>query len=347
MRTAILDIGSNSAHLKVVDLAPGEPVRTVRSVKRPTRLAEAITVDGRIGPAAAGRLTTAVAEALLAARDEGAHELVAFGTAALRDASNRDEVVAGLAARTGVEPAFLSGVDEARLTFLAARGWYGWSPGPLLMADIGGGSLEIAAGDGTEPGYAVTLPLGAGRLTREHLPGDPPRRRDVKRLRRLVEEHLADRLPDDPGELWDGRPGDGPGSGRAIATSKVFTQLARSLRERDAEGRRVLRRKALRDRIPRLARMTADERAGLKGVSATRARQLLAGAIVAEAVMRRLRVRHLEICPWALREGIALRRLQQIGGPGPCVDDIGHLLRPMPAPRSRLHAVEAVGASAS
>nr|BFE28130.1 Ppx/GppA phosphatase family protein [Actinomadura rugatobispora] len=343
-----MDIGSNSAHLKVVDLEPGEPVRPIRSVKRPTRLAEAITRGGRIGPRASGRLSTAVAEALVAARDEGADELVAFGTAALRDASNRAEVVAGLAARTGVEPSFLSGVDEARLTFLAARGWYGWSAGPLLLADIGGGSLEIAAGDGTEPGFAVTLPLGAGRLTREHLPGDPPRRRDVKRLRGVVGEHLDDRLPDGPDGLWEGRPGEGPGAGRAVATSKIFAQLARSLRRRDAEGRRILRRKDLRDQIPRLARMTAADRTGLKGVSATRARQLLAGAIVAEAVMRRLELRRLEVCPWALREGIALRRLQQIGGPAPSVDDdIGHLLRPMPGPRSRLHCVGGVGAGAS
>jgi exopolyphosphatase/guanosine-5'-triphosphate,3'-diphosphate pyrophosphatase len=63
--------------------------------------------------------------------------------------------------------------------------------------------------------------------------------------------------------------------------------------------------------------------------------------------MRRLRVDRLEICPWALREGIALRRLQQIGGPGPCGDDIGHLLRPMPCPGPRLHPVDAVEAGVS
>ncbi|MEW2357207.1 Ppx/GppA phosphatase family protein [Spirillospora sp. NPDC029432] len=329
MRSAILDIGSNSAHLKIVDLRPGEPIRDVRSVKRPTRLAESITLDGRLGPAAAGRLGAAVSGALAVARDEGAEELVAFATSALRDAVNREEIVAGLAARTGVEPAFLSGEDEARLTFLAARGWYGWSAGPLLLADIGGGSLEIAAGDGAEPAFAMSLPLGAGRLTRDHLPGDPPGRSDTRALRRFVRDRLAECLPAEPLA----------GPARPIATSKIFTQLARLNRRRNAAGDRILRRKDLRARIPKLAAMTADERADLKGVSPSRARQILAGAVVAEEVMRHLGLKRLEICPWALREGIALRRIQHLDGLSRHSDDIDHLLRPMPDRRARLRAV--------
>jgi exopolyphosphatase/guanosine-5'-triphosphate,3'-diphosphate pyrophosphatase len=339
MRTAILDIGSNSAHLKIVDLEPGEPVRQVRSAKRPTRLAESITTDGRIGLAAAGRLASAVTAALELARRDGAGELIAFATSALRDAANREEITAALGARTGVEPAFLSGEDEARLTFLAVRAWYGWSAGPLLLADIGGGSLEIATGHGAEPGYAVSMPLGAGRLTREHLAGDPPRRKDVKRLRRFVREQLADRLPPDSADLWAGCPGDGAGAGRAIATSRIFTQLAKLTRERNPEGYRVLRRKAVREQIPRLAALEAAERARLKGVSASRARQILAGAVVAEATMRQLGLRRLEICPWALREGIAIRRLQQLSGPSPHGDDITPLLRPLSKGRAHLQAV--------
>ncbi|MFI0350738.1 Ppx/GppA phosphatase family protein [Actinomadura sp. 9N407] len=332
MRSAILDIGSNSAHLKIVDLEPGEPARDVRSVKRPTRLAESLRRDGRLGPAAAGRLGASVAEALAVARAEGAQELIAFATSALRDAVNRGEIVAGLAARTGVEPAFLSGEDEARLTFLAARGWYGWSGGPLLLADIGGGSLEIATGEGAEPDLAMSLPLGAGRLTRDHLPGDPPGRKDVKRLRGFVRERLAECLPRGPYDP-------GPEPARAIATSKIFTQLAKLNRRKDADGNRILRRKDLRAQIPRLAGMTAAQRTRLKGVSASRAPQILAGAVVAEAVMGHLGLKRLEICPWALREGIALRRIQHLDGLGPHSDDIAHLLRTLPEGRARLQAV--------
>ena len=75
---------------------------------------------------------------------------------------------------TGVELQVLTGAEEARLTFLAARRWFGWSAGKLLVLDIGGGSLEIAYGIDEEPDAAASLPLGAGRLTAGWLPDDPP-----------------------------------------------------------------------------------------------------------------------------------------------------------------------------
>ncbi|MFI0445347.1 Ppx/GppA phosphatase family protein [Actinomadura sp. 6N118] len=336
MRTAILDVGSNSAHLKVVDLAAGRPMRTVLSAKRPTRLAEAIQEDGQISRAAVGRLVSAVSAAHCVARAEGSAELIAFATSAVRDAVNRCDIVDQVTGRTGVDLGFLSGHDEARLTFLAVRAWYGWSAGPLLTADIGGGSLEIATGSGAEAGTALSLPLGAGRLTRDHLPNDPPSRNEVRRLRRFLAAQLAEHL----GAGDYGQP-----EAHAVATSKTFTQLAKLTRDRGPNGYRVLRLKALDKQIPRLAKRTAAERADLKGISRSRARQILAGAMVAEATMASLGLTRIEICPWALREGIALRRLQQLhSGNGHQIDDIGHLLQPLrdtPTPIRSLTTVSA------
>jgi exopolyphosphatase/guanosine-5'-triphosphate,3'-diphosphate pyrophosphatase len=325
MRTAILDVGSNSAHLKLVDLAAGGPIRTVTSVKQPTRLAESITPDGRIENEAVDRLVSAVAVSIGIAKAACAGELIAFATSAVRDATNRCHIVERIAAHTGVDMRFLPGRDEARLTFLAARAWYGWSTGPLLLADIGGGSLEIATGDGTEPDTALSIPLGAGRLTRDHLPGDPPRHEHVERLRHHVADELVTYLT---GQLTDQQPHQ-----HAVATSRTFTQLAGLTRGKSKEGRRVLRLEALREQIPHLAKLKTSERARLKGVSASRAHQILAGAIVAEALMTALDLARLEICPWALREGIALRRLQQLSTSAGQVGDIGHLLQPLPAQR--------------
>ena len=86
----------------------------------------------------------------------------------------------------------LSGVDESRLTFLAVRRWYGWSAGRIINIDIGGGSLELSSGVDEEPEVALSLPLGAGRLTREWLPDDPPGRRRVAMLRDWLSTELAD-----------------------------------------------------------------------------------------------------------------------------------------------------------
>jgi exopolyphosphatase/guanosine-5'-triphosphate,3'-diphosphate pyrophosphatase len=329
MRTAILDVGSNSAHVKIVDLAVGRPIRTLRSAKHPTRLAESLTPAGHIEQKSVDRVASAVAAAVRVANAEGATELIAFATSAIRDATNRRDVVAIIAERTGIELEFLPGRDEARLTFLAARAWYGWSTGPLLLADIGGGSLEMAAGDGSEPDLALSMPLGAGRLTRRHLPGDPPRRKHVRRLRR----HVADQLATNLTQLIHhraARPDESP-KARAVATSKTFAQLARLTQGTTGNGRRVLDLKPLRGQITRLARLTTSERAQLQGISSPRAHQILAGAIIAEELMTALGLTRLEICPWALREGIALRRLQQLRAVSRQPDDIGHLRQPIVA----------------
>ncbi|GGV07378.1 hypothetical protein GCM10010182_28030 [Actinomadura cremea] len=333
MRIGVLDVGSNSAHLKIVDLAEGRPPCTVDTLKHPTRLAEAIAPDGTIGDEAVRRLVGAVGQAACTAALHGVDELIAFATSAVRDAANRDEILARVADRTGVELGFLTGAQEATLTFQAVRAWYGWSARRLLVVDIGGGSLEIAAGEGQEPDVALPLPLGAGRLTRRHLPGDPPGPERVRRLRRHVRRKLADATAPLAGDL------DGRAAGTvAVATSRVLTQLAvlggAPKPRKGPHVRRVLRRARLRGQIDDLAGMTASQRAGLRGISAPRAPQILAGAIVAEATMSALHVKHMEVCPWALREGIILHRWEMLADPA------ARSPTPLPAsPRPRSHLI--------
>ncbi|TML28830.1 MAG: hypothetical protein E6G35_08075 [Actinobacteria bacterium] len=306
MRLGVLDIGSNSANLRVVDAYPGSPPLPVYRHKTPTRLAEALRPDGTIESEVIARLVAAVRTALDGARAQQVAELIPFATSAIRDAANRDEVLRALHSGAGIGIGYLSGEDEARLTYFAAHRWYGWSAGPLLLLDIGGGSLEIAQGRDEDPGLAISLPLGAGRLTRTHLPDQPPDRKQLKALRAHIREVLA---PDVERLHWEGRPA------RSVATSKMFKQLARFAGADDADGRRVLNRAELRTWIPRLAAMTPAQRAELPGVPASRARQLLAGAIIAATTMHELGVEQVEICPWALREGILLRRLAPLPSP--------------------------------
>jgi exopolyphosphatase/guanosine-5'-triphosphate,3'-diphosphate pyrophosphatase len=323
MRIGVLDVGSNSVHLTIADLNPAEPPRTVASVKRRTRLAEAIEADGSIGEQAVDRLVAAVAETAAESRERNVDELVAFATSAVRGAANRRWITARARVETGLELGFLDGPDEARLTFLAARRWYGWSAGPLLLLDIGGGSFELAYGDGDEPGVPLSLPLGAGRLTREYLPGDPPSAGDVERLR----EHVRRVLRDGTRELRSR-----PAPMRVAATSKTFKQLARLTGAPKARAgpyvRRTLRRDDLRGKIPKLARRSARRRARMRGVSENRAGQILAGAIVAEAAMTALDLEEVDICPWAVREGVICHRMATM--PAPAAGDLHDLLEVRP-----------------
>ncbi|MDT0404229.1 Ppx/GppA phosphatase family protein [Streptomyces edwardsiae] len=308
MRLGVLDVGSNTVHLLVVDAHPGARPLPAHSHKADLRLAQLLDDDGAIGPDGVDRLISIIHEALQAAEDKGVEELLPFATSAVRDAGNADDVLTRVREETGVELQVLSGDEEARLTFLAARRWFGWSAGKLLVIDIGGGSLEIAYGMDEEPDATVSLPLGAGRLTAARLPGDPPEPDDVRALRRQVRTEIA-RTVGDFSRL--GAPD------HVVATSKTFRQLARIAgAPGSAEGlyvQRELKRESLEAWVPRLAAMTTAECAELPGVSDGRAGQLVAGALVAEGAMDLFGVERLEVCPWALREGVILRRLDHMG----------------------------------
>ena len=307
MRLGVLDVGSNTVHLLVVDAHPGARPLPAHSHKVELRLAQLLDEDGAIGPEGVDKLVGVVQEALQAAEDKGVEELLPFATSAVREASNADDVLARVQTETGVELQVLTGAEEARLTFLAVRRWFGWSAGKLLVLDIGGGSLEIAYGIDEEPDTAVSLPLGAGRLTAAWLPGDPPEPDAIRALRRHVRAQIARTV----GEFSRfGAPD------HVVATSKTFKQLARLAgAARSADGlyvQRELKRGSLESWVPRLAGMTTAQRALLPGVSEGRAEQLIAGAMVAEGAMDLFGVENLEVCPWALREGVILRRLDQM-----------------------------------
>ncbi|GAA3893830.1 Ppx/GppA phosphatase family protein [Streptomyces lacrimifluminis] len=308
MRLGVLDVGSNTVHLLVVDAHPGARPLPAHSHKVELRLAQLLDDAGAIGPEGVDKLVAVIQDALQAAEDKGVVDLLPFATSAVREATNADDVLARVQAETGVELQVLTGSEEARLTFLAARRWFGWSAGKLLVLDIGGGSLEIAYGIDEEPDTAVSLPLGAGRLTAGWLPGDPPDPADIKSLRRHVRAQIARTV----GEFSRfGAPD------HVVATSKTFKQLARLAgAARSTDGlyvQRELRRESLQALVPELASMTTAERAALPGVSEGRANQLVAGAMVAEAAMDLFAVKTLEVCPWALREGVILRRLDHMG----------------------------------
>ena len=310
MRLGVLDVGSNTVHMLVVDAHPGGQPLPAFSHKVELSLAAHLEPNGTLSAAGEKRLTEVVADALVIAEDKGVEDFLAFATSAVRDAGNGDEVLARIQERTGATIRVLSGESEAKLNFLAARRWFGWSAGRLLVVDIGGGSLELAAGQNEDPEAVMSLPLGAGRLTRDWFTADPPPKGEVRALRRHVRAQIAKLA----GELRRGG-----GVDHAVGTSKTFRQLARIAGAApSSEGfyvKRYLKHDDLSLWADRLPTMKRAERARLPGVSEGRAAQMPAGAIVADAVMDLMGVSRLEICPWALREGVILKRLDVLADP--------------------------------
>ncbi len=221
----------------------------------------------------------------------------------MRSAHNSEAVLDEVEKQTGVRLQILSGVEEAQLTFLSARRWYGWSAGRITNLDIGGGSLELSTGTDEHPDLAFSLDLGAGRLTHNWFDTDPPEKKKVSALRDFIDAELEDAAQQMKAM--------GP-AGLAVGTSKTFRTLARLTGSAPSSAgpyvKRTLTAPGLRQLISFISRMTAADRADLEGVSSNRSHQIVAGALVAEASMRALDIEKLEICPWALREGVILRR---------------------------------------
>src|SRR4051794_3756102 len=306
MRLGVLDVGSNTVHLLVVDAHRGAAPLPAYSHKTELRLAEHLDADGKIDQSGADGLVAFTKEAVELAEDKGCESVLAFATSALREAPNGEKVLDRVRKETGVNLEVLSGDDEARLTFLAVRRWFGWSAGRLAVFDIGGGSLEIAAGGDEWPDVAWSLPLGAARLTREYLT-DGHGDKAIRTLRK----HIRTSVARDAGMLLRSGAPD-----VAVATSKTFRSLARICGAApSSEGdfvSRTLTADDLTKRIPKLLEMDDDEISDLPGVSSSRSHQMVAGALVADAVLDIFDLPQLEICPWAMREGVILERLDQI-----------------------------------
>ena len=307
MRLGVLDIGSNTVHLLLVDAHPGARPVPFASHKRPLQLVSYLDEDGAVSEAGQQELIGFVNEAWDFARRHGAQDLLAFSTSAIREAANGTRVLARVHRETPVRLEELSGADEAAMTFLATRRWYGWGAGTILDLDIGGGSFEMALGADELPEIARSLPLGAGRLTRDWLPEDPPTPKSIKKLRKYIREQVREAAEE---FAPFGRPD------LVTGTSKTFRSLARIAGAAPSAAGPFVRRKLSLDDLSvwtkQLGAMSARDRSRLDGVSALRAPQMLAGALVAQAAMEAFDVPVLRICPWALREGLILRRFDTL-----------------------------------
>ncbi len=313
MRLGVLDVGSNTVHLLVVDAHRGAHPTPMHDDRSVLRLAEHVGPDDVLSKAGEKALLRAVQRGCDQAGKQGCDELMALVTSAIREAENGLEVLGRIRERTGVDLRVLTGEDEARLTFLAVRRWFGWSAGRLLVFDIGGGSLELAAGVDEDPEVALSLPLGAGRMTRRFLPAAREGGRPDLDALAEIEEHVDTLLAPAARKLRDVGPPD-----LVAATSKTFRTLARltgaAPYSAGLQVGRKLRAESLEQLVGFVTRIESGALSELQGVSPERAHQVPAGAVVARATMRALDVPFVRICPWALREGVILRRLDSLGG---------------------------------
>lgn len=321
MRLGVLDIGSNTVHLLLVDAHPGANPVPFASHKRALSLVKYLDDAGNITNEGQHELIEFILEAWEFAAKHKAKDLLAFCTSAIRESTNGAQVLARVQDETTISLIELTGEEESAMTFFAVRRWHGWGAGTILNLDIGGGSLEISQGSDELPDLAHSVPLGAGRLTREWLEEDPPTAKSIKALRKYIKATLKEPVA---ATKALGTPNVITGS------SKTFRALARITGAAPSSmGPYVRRELHLSDLglwSQRLSAMSSADRLYLPGVSAARAPQVLAGALVAQSALEMFNATSLQISPWALREGLILRRLDQLIFDGP-LDPPAHIAK--------------------
>ncbi len=302
MHIAALDVGSNSVHLLVVDARPDGTFEPLLREKEMLRLGDVVSRDGRVTATALEGLLTAVGRFVALARANGAEEMVAKATAALREADNGADVVDRIEATTGVRVEVISGVEEARLIFGAVRASVVIEKGPVVGLDLGGGSLEVMVGDAEGLDWATSVRLGVARLTAELVSSDPVSGRDRRRLRQFVTSVLAPVAvvvnAYDPRGLvgTSGTLCDLAAMAVALGGAPVpesVNQLTVSRDQLEAVHEEVMRR-------PVAARRR------MAGLDAWRADLVPAGSMVLMTAMELFGLDALTVSDWALREGIVL-----------------------------------------
>lgn len=311
MRLGVIDIGSNTVHLLIVDAHPGASPVPYHSQRSVLRLMRYLDDEGAIVEEGQSLIVEAVKDAVATVAQIGVDDLICTATSAIREAANGEAVIARIEAAAGVKLQVLSGVDEARITMLAVRRWLGWSAGEILLFDIGGGSFEIAQGPDEYPEVSVSLPLGAGRSTINFLREDPPPAEAVSKLR----AHARAVFTEARDTLFNER----PRPTRVVGTSKTIRSLGRLIGgpPDPVTGELApLHYTGLREWEPTLRSMPGSVREYLPGITPERGYQLLAGAIVLRTAMKVFGVDTLLVSPWALREGIVLRYIDLLDGSG-------------------------------
>jgi len=302
VRIAALDLGSNSFHMIVVETRPDGSFLPLVREKEMLRLGDLVARERVIGRLATEAAIKVIAHFKSIAEANGADEIIALGTSAIREALDGGALVDRVRLETGVRIVVVDGTREAELIFRAIRSSILIDPGPALAADLGGGSLELTVGDRAELVFATSVHLGVGRLTAELVANDPPTDKDLRRLRARISGTIEPVLD----EILTPRPR------QLIGSSGTFVALARmaaALRDgvvvesvnQLTVGRDEI--EALRDRI---YSASASERAKLPGAEPRRVDLMPAGMAVLEYLMGATHLDALTVSDWSLREGIVL-----------------------------------------
>ncbi|HUP66041.1 MAG TPA: Ppx/GppA phosphatase family protein [Thermoanaerobaculia bacterium] len=299
-RIAAIDVGTNSIHMIIAECR-GRACRVIDKEKEMVQLGEGSLGGEPLTEAAIGRGVDALRRMAEIARRWEVDQIEAAATSAVREAPNQRRFVREVEKAAGIRVRVISGHEEADLIFRAVRSAVDFQSGTALSIDIGGGSIELTVGTESEIFFTASEPLGALRITQQHLAEDLPSAESLQRCRDRIRKMLKKPMASIRSLGFD----------FCIGTSGTITTLAELAGKGEpvAAGLRWLDRESLVDLSARLASIPASERAEVFGIEPQRAGTLLAGALVLEEFMRGAKVNRMRACSAALREGLIERAL--------------------------------------
>ncbi|MDT4912969.1 MAG: exopolyphosphatase / guanosine-5-triphosphate,3-diphosphate pyrophosphatase, partial [Pseudonocardiales bacterium] len=299
MRVAGIDCGTNSIRLLIADVVDGTLTDVVR-LMRVVRLGQGVDRTGRLAPEAIERTRIALADYAALIREHGVERVRMVATSATRDAANRADFVTMVRAELGADPEVITGREEAELSFAGAASVLDQVTGPLLVADIGGGSTELVrGGDGELRSHSMDV--GCVRMTERHLRDDPPTAAQVAAtvadVRAAIDAARAD-VPLDPDVTFVGVAG----------TVTTITAIALGLDRYDADAIHgsTITAQQVRDVTARLLHMTHDQRAALPVMHPGRVDVIGAGALVLRTLVDEIGVAAVIASEHDILDGIAL-----------------------------------------
>jgi exopolyphosphatase/guanosine-5'-triphosphate,3'-diphosphate pyrophosphatase len=309
-RVAGIDCGTNSIRLLIADVDDGVLVDVVREM-RVVRLGQGVDRTGRLAPEALERTRVALVEYATLIGTHGAAAVRMVATSATRDAENRDEFVAMVRRELGIDPEVITGKEEAALSFTGAASVLDFAAGPVLVADIGGGSTELVRG-GDGPLRAFSMNVGCVRMTERHLHDDPPTAEQVAATVSDVRASIGEAgrtVPLDPDATFVGVAG----------TVTTIAAIALGLPAYDPvaiHGSRITAAQVA-DVTARLLRMTRAERAALPVLHPGRVDVIGGGALVLRTLTEELGVGGVIASEHDILDGIALSVVAGQASPRP------------------------------
>lgn len=299
-KIAVIDIGTNSVHMVLAEVLPDFTYKILDRFKEMARLGNGAFESQRLSDEAIARGLSVIGRLVTLAKNKGYDRMLAVATSAVREAKNGGDFIDRVKEQTGLRVRVISGAEEARLIFLGVKNSVPMTEQPALAVDIGGGSVEVMAGNREQLLQAKSLKLGAIRLADQFLKRTPPSERMLHALEELITEQLTQTLEGFKAKRFDS----------LIATSGMAANLAEVIHLRRTNrplpqlNLATVSLKEVKEIEQVLRHSTIKERLAITGLDPKRVDTLFPATMVLRRLMELAQRDELVLCDKAIREGI-------------------------------------------